>query len=530
MFRISALSFLSATVSFAAVHRVPADHPTIQAGLDFASAGDTVLVADGTYRGDGNRDLDFRGKDLVLRSEFGRDVTEIDCEGTADDPHRGFYLHSGESLAARIEGFTITGGYVLPVDEKPFGGGIWLDHASATVIDCVIRNCEAQLGGAIMAFAGDQEIFLDLIGCDLVENFASTYGGAVYFGLCSAKIEDCRFENNRALNRAGGLYLSTFTNMDMRDSVIRDNAAEAAEGGGIFSYRADVDLERCVIAGNEALQGGGVEFRGKPGEESPLLSMTNCLISDNSATVDGGGIDAFRGAEISARFTTVTGNSAAHGAGIACGESAEVAFSNSIVRGNEAGNEISADDSSRLSSSYSNMGDGWSGEGNIDLDPRFVAGGNGDYLLSEDSPCIDAANPEDPTDRDLEGDERPQGRGYDMGADEFVPACDLNVVLSDYPESLRPNEVLAFRADAENSCDGDLGLNEAIMSVTGPAALERSLYEGAMIIIESGVRVGASVTLRVPPRAPLGVYGVEVTIYRDGEIIDSGAFEVEIRD
>ncbi len=73
----------------AASLHVPADYPTIQAALDAARVADTVLVAAGTYRGDGNRDLDFRGKDLVLRSEKGRDATWIDCEGTDKDPHRG---------------------------------------------------------------------------------------------------------------------------------------------------------------------------------------------------------------------------------------------------------------------------------------------------------------------------------------------------------------------------------------------------------------------------------------------------------
>jgi len=55
-------------------------------------------------------------------------------------------------------------------------------------------------------------------------------------------------------------------------------------------------------------------------------------------------------------------------------------------------------------STYSDIQGGWTGEGNIDEDPLFVGTGNHPFSLLEDSPCIDAGNPdpiyydpEDPT-------------------------------------------------------------------------------------------------------------------------------------
>jgi len=78
------------------------------------TTGDTVLVADGTHKGINNRDLDFNGKDITVKSEFGPEACFIDCGGTTEDPHRGFFFHSGESSEAVVEGFTIMNGETWP--------------------------------------------------------------------------------------------------------------------------------------------------------------------------------------------------------------------------------------------------------------------------------------------------------------------------------------------------------------------------------------------------------------------------------
>ena len=65
----------------------PADFSTIQAAIDDSNDGDTVLVADGTYTGDGNRDIDFHGKAIIVKSENGPQNCIIDCNGTEADRH-----------------------------------------------------------------------------------------------------------------------------------------------------------------------------------------------------------------------------------------------------------------------------------------------------------------------------------------------------------------------------------------------------------------------------------------------------------
>lgn len=113
---------LTALPTFAATYIVKpdgtGDYPTIQAAIDAAVEGDIIELTDGTFTGDGNRDVEYLGKNITVRSQSGvPEACIIDCETTPEDPHRGFYFHAGETLSARLEGITITNGYNSPGDD-----------------------------------------------------------------------------------------------------------------------------------------------------------------------------------------------------------------------------------------------------------------------------------------------------------------------------------------------------------------------------------------------------------------------------
>ena len=77
---------------------------TIQGGVDVATDGDAVIVAPGTYTGEGNKAITFNGKKLLLQSRDGADTTIINCE----DDGAAFSL-TAKSEDEKVVGFTMTG-------------------------------------------------------------------------------------------------------------------------------------------------------------------------------------------------------------------------------------------------------------------------------------------------------------------------------------------------------------------------------------------------------------------------------------
>ena len=159
------------------------DYPTIQAALDAAVSGHTIELADGIYRGTGNRDLDFFGKALTLRSASGdANACVIDAEGSSSAMHTGIRFHSGEGADAVVRGITFSNAY------HALGAGIFCQAASPTIINCVIRDCEASsMGGGLYCY----QAMPTLTGCTFVGN-TSTSGGAMFLnGGSDVPMENC---------------------------------------------------------------------------------------------------------------------------------------------------------------------------------------------------------------------------------------------------------------------------------------------------------------------------------------------------
>jgi hypothetical protein len=90
------------------------EYPTIQAAIDACDSLDVVELLDGVFTGPGNRNLDFAGKAITVRSRSDSPrACILDCEGEGapyGEARRGFLFQSGEGPASVVRGLTITRG------------------------------------------------------------------------------------------------------------------------------------------------------------------------------------------------------------------------------------------------------------------------------------------------------------------------------------------------------------------------------------------------------------------------------------
>ncbi len=108
-------SLLTCCEATAATYTIRPDgtghYASIQEGIWACVNGDTLLLADGTFTGPLNRNLDFGGLTIVVASAGGNPATcIIDCERQPGETRRGFYFHSGEGPGAVLRGITIRNG------------------------------------------------------------------------------------------------------------------------------------------------------------------------------------------------------------------------------------------------------------------------------------------------------------------------------------------------------------------------------------------------------------------------------------
>lgn len=308
-----------------------------------------------------------------------------------------------------------------------YGAAIMNYSGSPTLVDCTFRNNVAAgldgqcWGGAIANFGGT----LQVTGCSFVGNMAvKSRGGAVFNnGMENSKFSDCTFENNSA-DFGGAMYNSDGSNLTLTGCTFFKNQATGQGHGGALFNSADNSpaVTDCQFIGNTAVSDGGAIS----GAGSPRLA--NCLFSGNTAMQGAAVFGDVKAGLVLSNSTFAMNHATDHG-GALYGHQGTAVITNCILRG-DTPEEIFLF-AGAADVRYSDVQGGWTGNGNVDADPRLrdPLGADGtpgtlddDLRPSLGSPAIDTGSSTATvlvTTTDLDGQPRVANGRIDMGAYEF---------------------------------------------------------------------------------------------------------------
>ncbi len=314
---------------------VPLEYPTIQSAINAASSGDTVIVAEGTYTGNGNRNINFSGKAITVRSAYGPESCIIDCENNG----RAFSFTKRESNNSQLIGFTIRNGYL----ENDGGAAIYINKSSPTISQCIFENNTAvstisghmAFGGAIVCYYYGTPVFSE---CVFRNNYGG-WGGAVGLSIeVSPQFERCQFIDNTTQHLGGAIFVTSGVNATLHNCLFNGNSG-SSKSSAIHNHDSNLQILHSTFYGNNK-ESSRVIYH-YSGSYGGILTIKNTIMWDVGVQ------------EIYLDRNT----------------------SNDAVK-----------------ISYSNIIGSWPGEGNISLYPQFVDPDNDNYHLMPTSPCIDAGD------------------------------------------------------------------------------------------------------------------------------------------
>lgn len=332
------------------------------------------------------------------------DVYDVDDS----EAYGGAVAMNGGTLLAEDCAFRWNGAWARSVT---FGGGLSISGTvAATVTRSLFQDNDAWHAGGLY-FRGDSQSPLSIDGCSFIDNGRGHSRGRAHGGYAAAldirnakaRIVNNTMHGNRATNDYGALYVAD----------------------------SDLYLTRNVITGNRAGRTSGMDLL----NVSPL-TVTNNIVANNVSSRNWLELPAVRLRGGTGHFVhnTIAGNDSAYGLEIASG--ATVSLTNTILVSHTAGIWVTHDSAASLegtlwgSRPWANVTD-WGGEGSIVTgtvnvwgSPHFVDPDGSDYQIGPGSAARDAGV-DAGLDNDIDGDARPEGEGYDIGADETGPVWDV---------------------------------------------------------------------------------------------------------
>jgi predicted outer membrane repeat protein len=262
---------------------VPTEQPTIQAAINAASSGDTVLIARGTYF----ENINFSGKAITVTTEQGPTVTIID--GGSAGPVATFT--TAETAQSGLSGVTLQHGQGTFAAGYG-GGGIHISSASPTISgNAITNNTAGSFGGGIFVQSGSPVIKNNTITNNgQIPGWSGRVGGGIYIaGSGAAQVIGNTISNNEQAQGSGGAIGVNAASPVIQNNTIRGNSSYS-QGGAIYIINASSPwIVQNLMVGNTAASGGGVYWLTPAGSAPLLLSNT---LSNNSALTQGSAVYA----------------------------------------------------------------------------------------------------------------------------------------------------------------------------------------------------------------------------------------------
>ncbi len=407
------------------------------------------------------------------------------------------------------------------------GGGLYLHESPATLIGNTVQDnttstafCSGGGGGGLYLFLSDAMLsgntiisntastapcpygideggglFLAhstavLVGNTVLGNTASVAkegeGGGLYIQYSAAELVSNTIQGNTASiaaeGRGGGLFIDQFaaTATTLVSNTIQGNTASTAaegSGGGLHLGNSDAILSGNTIVSNTASlnpvaisKGGGMSVWCYCS-----FTLTNNVVADNHANTEGSGLwfrgDSMFGPAIGRLSHNTIADNRGCGQGVYAHSNSTLAFTNTILAGHSgvgifaySSGEATLEATLWHGNGVDTGGDGTIITGTVNIwdDPGFVDPGAGDYHIAPGSGAIDTGVDAGVA-VDIDGEPRPSGAGYDIGADELLWYPRLVIIKWAIPDPVRPGSQLTYSLRVTNS--GTVSLTVTITDI-----------------------------------------------------------------